>query len=140
MEHDYDDGASDGSGLTAVKLSLVGGIVGTLAGLKRRGVGGAVVGGLLGGATGYAAGAALDGPDTVEEWEDPLADVREDPVTVDVGTEDDDGGFDFDAGDEEKADEEGDEDVEAEGDETDDEADEDAEAEAESDDEETVEE
>jgi hypothetical protein len=100
MEHEYEDDAADADGLTAVKLSLVGGFVGTLAGLKRRGLGGAVVGGLVGGTAGYAAGAALDGSSTADEWDDPLGDVRDDPVTVDVGS-DDDGGFDFDAGDDE---------------------------------------
>ncbi|MEF8851846.1 MAG: hypothetical protein V5A44_07840 [Haloarculaceae archaeon] len=107
MEHDFEDDASDASGLTAVKLSLVGGFVGTLAGLKRRGIGGAVVGGLVGGTAGYVAGAALDGPGTPDEWEDPLADVRDEPVTVDVGTDDEDVGFDF----------EGDEEADAEADE-----------------------
>jgi hypothetical protein len=95
MEHEFEDDESDAPGLTAVKLSLVGGFAGTLAGLKRRGVGGAVVGGLVGGTAGYAAGAAIDGPASPDEWEDPLSDVRDEPVTVDVGT-DDDTGFDFD--------------------------------------------
>jgi len=128
MEHDYEDDASDAGGLTAIKLSLVGGFVGTLAGLKRRGLGGAVVGGLLGGTAGYAAGAAMDGSTPDDEWEDPLADVRDDPVTVDVGS-DDDGGFDFDAGDEEDEETTGDEEDEAEAD-AEDEADEADETEA----------
>ena len=99
MQHDYEDDASDASGLTALKLSLVGGFAGTLAGLKRRGVSGAVVGGLLGGTAGYVAGSALDGGAPVDEWEDPLADVRDEPVTVDVGeSAEDDTGFDFDTG------------------------------------------
>jgi len=107
MQHDYEDDASDESGLTAVKLALVGGFAGTVAGLKRRGLSGAVLGGLLGGTAGYVAGSALDGEGPADEWEDPLADVRDEPVTVDVGKSDeDDTGFDFDAGEDDEGDEE----------------------------------
>jgi hypothetical protein len=110
MQHDHEDDAADASGLTALKLSLVGGFAGTVAGLKRRGVSGAVVGGLLGGTAGYVAGSALDDGAPVDEWEDPIADVRDEPVTVDVGESDeDDTGFDFDSGgDDEGGEDEGD--------------------------------
>jgi hypothetical protein len=136
MQHDHEDDAADASGLTALKLSLVGGFAGTVAGLKRRGVSGAVVGGLLGGTAGYVAGSALDDGAPVDEWEDPIADVRDEPVTVDVGESDeDDTGFDFDSGgDDEGGEDEGDdEDEDAEADESEAEAEEDAADDAEAD-------
>ena len=99
MQHDFEDDTAEESGLTAVKLSLVGGFVGTLTGLKRRGLSGALLGGLAGGTAGYAAGSALEGGDTVEEWEDPLSDARDEPVTVDVS---EDEGFEFNTDDEDE--------------------------------------
>ena len=100
MQHDFEDDTAEESGLTAVKLSLVGGFVGTLTGLKRRGLSGALLGGLAGGTAGYAAGSTLESGDTVEEWEDPLSDARDEPVTVDVS---EDEGFEFDTDDEDEA-------------------------------------
>ena len=65
MQHDYEDDASEASGLTAVKLALVGGFAGTVAGLKRRGLSGAIAGGLLTYATPAALFATLAGFGTV---------------------------------------------------------------------------
>lgn len=61
-------------------LSLVGGFVGTVTGLKRNGISGAVVGGLVGGTVGYVSGASLndDGSAT------PAPEVDTEPVSVTV--------------------------------------------------------
>jgi hypothetical protein len=69
-------------------LSLVGGFVGTVTGLKRNGISGAVVGGLVGGTVGYVGGASLneDGSATPE----PEIDTEPVSVTVSDASDDDD--------------------------------------------------
>lgn len=76
-------------------LSLVGGFVGTVSGLKRNGVAGAVVGGLIGGTVGYVSGASLNDEATAGP------DIETEPVSVTVADdEDDDTDADEDADDE----------------------------------------
>jgi hypothetical protein len=112
MQHDFADDATDNSGLTAVKLSLVGGFLGTLSGLKRRGLTGAFLGGLAGGTVGYVAGAALAEGEAVEEWSDPLSDDHLEGTGVGVVTDEEDSEDDGDNehGEDEAGDDEHDED------------------------------
>lgn len=83
MEHEYGSDVSDEPDVNPVKLSLVGGALGTITGLKAKGVGGAVVGGLVGGTAGYVAGSAAtdDGLGTPGGVE---------PIDVAIGEDDDD--------------------------------------------------
>lgn len=92
-------------------LSLVGGFVGTVTGLKRNGVPGAVVGGLVGGTVGYVSGASLNDEGSAT----PAPDIDTEPVSVTISDEDDE---DDDAGDEGHA-EDGESDADDEDDETD---------------------
>lgn len=84
-EHQHDVTAETEQSTNPVALSLVGGFVGTVTGLKRHGVPGAVVGGLVGGSVGYVGGTALN-----RESMESMSEAAE-PVTVSVA---DDSGAD----------------------------------------------
>jgi hypothetical protein len=104
---DYEDGFGeehDDADVDPAKLSLVGGFVGTVSGLKRGGPGGALIGGLVGGTAGYVTGAALSGTTGSEYDHGDGHDSADGPITIDVDEEgaegdDGDGSDDGDAGD-----------------------------------------
>ncbi|MBB6644899.1 hypothetical protein [Halobellus ruber] len=133
QEHEHDARTAD---VSPVGASLAGGFLGTVTGLRKSGVGGAVVGGLVGGTVGYVAGAAVDtssplapstdvepisistdgDDDAADEADDDAADEADDEADDDVADEADD-----DVADEanDDADDEADDDVADEADEGD---------------------
>ena len=85
MEHHDEEFEATPDEPSAAKLSLVGGFLGTVSGLKRGGPGGAVLGGLVGGTAGYLTGAALD-----ESSPSQYTDPSDGPLEISVGDEADD--------------------------------------------------
>jgi hypothetical protein len=81
MEHHDEEFEATPDEPSAAKLSLVGGFLGTVSGLKRGGPGGAVLGGLVGGTTGYLTGAALD-----ERSPSQYTDPSDGPLEISVAT------------------------------------------------------
>lgn len=99
QEHEYD---AKGTDVNPAATSLVGGFLGTVTGLRKSGIGGAVVGGLVGGTVGYVAGAAADagarrGPSTevepisISTGDDDAADAADEGSDDAAGEESDDG-------------------------------------------------
>lgn len=112
-EQQHDVSAEAESNVSPTALSLVGGFVGTVSGLKRNGVPGAVLGGLVGGTVGYVSGASLNGDATSGP------EIDTEPVSVTVADEEN-SGTDLkedmgDADDEDDAAEDGDADVSEDG-------------------------
>lgn len=109
-EHDNDVTTEAESTPNPAALSLVGGFVGTVTGLKRSGVPGAVVGGFVGGTVGYLTGASVGD----EEAATALPEGDSEPISVgvpdDSGEEDtEDGAVEDDADDTEDDESEADE-------------------------------
>ncbi len=71
---------SEAENPTPVALSLAGGATGTIAGLKRRGVPGALIGALVGGTLGYLVGAKST--DAIHVEEPP---IDSDPISIELG-------------------------------------------------------